>query len=155
MPANSRFSQINTGLDSDGFRHCRHPISTHMHDWTSRNVSYGFSQYLMCQRSSVAFSQKKKAEDIGHGVPFFPFEINMRNTTAKSFDVNEERRDRVRNDGTPRAQNAMVVQSFSADLQLLGKLGCIGQFHLDENDLGSVRKAMDVTHQRVDSVEIP
>jgi hypothetical protein len=103
----------------------------------------------MGQRGGVSLAQEQKPKNIGHRVPFFPFEVDVRDATGELLDVNQQRRNRIRHDGAARSQNAMVVQSFPAHRELLSKFGRIGQFHLDKDDLGMFREPMHAPHECV------
>ena len=76
------------------------------------DVRNGFAQDFVGQGSRVSLAKEKKPDNVGDRIPFLPFEVDVRDATGQLSMWISERRDGIRNDGTARIENAMVVQSF-------------------------------------------
>ena len=64
--------------------------SADVDDRSVRNVRNDFAQHLVGEWSRIAFAEEQKSKDVRHGVPFLPFEINVRNTPSGALNMYEQ-----------------------------------------------------------------
>ncbi len=113
------------------------------------------AQYFVGDRSNITFTKKQEAKNIHDGVPLFPFEVNMWNASCGPFNMDQESRNRVCHNGTACVEDAVVAKCFTFDCELLIKFRRIGALHLQKNNLGTRRKAMDRSDEAAETVENP
>lgn len=88
-------------------------------------VADGSAQDFAGQRRSVALPEKKEPEKISDRISFRPSEVNVRHLTGLLLEKDQHSGDRIRDGGTPRAQNRKVADSFAADAQAICELRSI------------------------------
>ncbi len=119
-----------------------------------REVRNGFAQNFVGERSSIAFPEEQKAEDVRDGISFLPFEVDVRDTPGAVPNVNEQGGNGVCDHGTPRVQNTVVPDTLALDVKALIELGSVGSFNFEEDDGGMIGKTMKLPYERLDPVQI-
>ena len=128
--------------------------STDVHDRSMRYVRNGFPQNLMRDGSSIAFAEKKKAEDVCYRVSFLPLEIDMRHLSGDSLDLNQQGSNGIRHHGASGVENAMLLHPMALDGETLIELRSIGALHFKKSNWRMFGKPVILAHNCFDTVEI-
>ena len=64
---------------------------------------------FMGERRDIAFAEEEEAKDVGDGVSFSPFEVDVGDAAGDLLDVNEQGSDGVGDHGAAGMQDAVLA----------------------------------------------
>ena len=118
------------------------------------DVGDGFAEDFMRDWGGVTFAEEEEPEDVCDRVAFGPFEVDVRDTPRDFFDVDQCSCDGVGDHGTSGVQDAMLSQPGTVDHQVLSEFRSIRSFDFEEEDGNMFGKAMELTDEGFDAIEI-